>query len=121
MNEIINIKDNWLTSNKSILENLGFEEGDGYWYRTQVVKVSEQNIIYNNQHVSQPITAEAEYRVYIIGDGWLADEDESNKHEFTQVYFEVFMNGKSQGGYEECIYWDGTDRIKNIINQIFRL
>lgn len=121
MNEIINIKDNWLTSNKSILENLGFKECDGYWSRTQTVKVSEQNIIYNNQHVSQPITAEVEYRIYMIGDGWLADEDESNKREFTQLYFEAFMNGKSQGGYEECIYWDDTDRIKNIINQIFGL
>jgi hypothetical protein len=53
------------------------------------------------------------------GDGWVADIDESNKVEFTQVRFEEYQGDKLSMQYEEVFYWDNPTYFINFFNQIF--
>jgi hypothetical protein len=53
------------------------------------------------------------------GDGWVADMDESNKMEFTQVRFETYQGDNLTTQYEETFYWDNPEYFINFFNQAF--
>jgi hypothetical protein len=51
------------------------------------------------------------------GDGYISDEDEiSNKQEFSVVSFESYLDDEEQGSYNECLYWNDTDRFRVILS-----
>jgi hypothetical protein len=57
--------------------------------------------------------------IYLDGDGWVADMDESNKMEFTQVRFEAYQGDNLTTQYEEAFYWDNPEYFINFFNQAF--
>lgn len=118
--ELVNIKQEWINAVESHIFPNGFEEIlDGY-ERIKLVRQPGQTVIINGRQMQQP-GKEIEIRqyIYLDGDGWVADMDESNKMEFTQVRFEVYQGDKLSMQYEEVFYWDNPTYFINFFNQIF--
>lgn len=114
-------KENWCNQVEAHLSQLGFYKIDDNTFE-RVIKQQQggQVVIINNQRTELPgqiITVTN--TVYYNGDGWSADEDESNKREFTQVVFETTLDGELRGEAEFCFYWDDIQYFIDILNQIF--
>ena len=120
MNEIVLVKEDWLNKVETILNGYSFNKNEDGNYNKETIQYSGgQTIVINGQRMEQPgqqIRISNEIR--FIGDGWIADEDESNKQNFTQVVFEV-KSDVQEIIYEECIYWGDAQRVRELINQIF--
>ena len=121
MGEVIqHTKDNWLSSIETSLSQLGFTKVDNGFERTQQQRHGGQVTIINGQRMEQPgqiITIKN--TITFNDDGWISNKDDTNKREFTQVIFEVFINGNSQGSAEQCMYWDSPDDVIKTVKQIF--
>ena len=122
MNEIVLPKDNWLNEVEAIITGYSFNKVDDNTYSKETIQYSGgQTIIINGQRMEQPgQQIKLSNIIRFNGDGWLADEDENNKQNFTQVVFEINSDSEEQS-YEECIYWDDTQRVRELINQIFKI
>lgn len=119
-NELVNIKQEWINAVESHIFPNGFEEILGGYERIKIARQPGQTIIINGRQMQQP-GKEIEIRqyIYLDGDGWVADMDESNKMEFTQVRFEVYQGDKLSMQYEEVFYWDDPTYFINFFNQVF--
>jgi hypothetical protein len=122
MNEIVLAKEDWFNEVETILNGYSFNKTENGNYNKKTIQYSGgQTIVINGQRMEQPgqqIKISNEIR--FIGDGWIADEDESNKQNFTQVVFEI-KSDVQELIYEECIYWNDAQRVRELINQIFKL
>lgn len=121
MGEVIqHTKDTWLSSIETLLTQLGFTKVDNGFERTQQQRHGGQVTIINGQRMEQPgQIVTIKNTVTFNGDGWISNKDDTNKREFTQVIFEVFTNGNSQGSAEQCMYWDSHDDVITMVKQIF--
>ena len=123
MEDLINMKDQWLDNVNQVLTGLAFSNiGDDY-VREVVRSTGGQVIMINGQRMEQPGQQYTiKYIVRFNGDGWVMNEDETNQRPFTQVVFECSTNN-SEPQYltEECLYWDELGLIGNYIKQIFKL
>lgn len=121
MSELIqHTKDTWLSAVETSLSQLGFTKVDNGFERTQQQRHGGQVTIINGQRMEQPgqiITIKN--TITFNDDGWISNKDDTNKREFTQVIFEVFTNGNSQGSAEQCMYWDSPDDVIKTVKQIF--
>ena len=119
-NELVNIKQEWINTVESHIFPNGFEEKLGGYERIKFARQPGQTVIINGRQMQQP-GKEIEIRQYIYfdGDGWVANMDESNKMEFTQVRFEAYQGDKLSMQYEEVFYWDNPTYFINFFNQIF--
>ena len=121
MGEIMqHTRDTWLSSVETSLTQLGFTKVDDGFERMYQQRHGSQVITINGQRMEQPgqiITVKN--TITFNGDGWLVNEDDTDKREFTQIVFEVFTNGNSQGSVEQCMYWDSPDDVINMVKQIF--
>lgn len=119
-NELVNIKQEWINTVESHIFPNGFEEILGGYERIKLARQPGQTVIINGRQMQQP-GKEIEIRqyIYLDGDGWVANMDESNKMEFTQVRFEVYQGDKLSMQYEEVFYWDNPTYFINFFNQIF--
>lgn len=119
-NELVNIKQEWINAVESHIFPNGFEEILGGYERIKIARQPGQTIIINGRQMQQP-GKEIEIRqyIYLDGDGWVANMDESNKMEFTQVRFEAYQGDKLSMQYEEVFYWDNPTYFINFFNQIF--
>ena len=120
MNEIVLSKEGWLNEVETLLNGYSFNKTEDGNYNKEIIQYSGgQTIVINGQRMEQPgQQIKIMQSVLFNGDGWIADKDESNKQNFTQVVFEVKSNVQ-EIIYEECIYWDDTQRVKELIYQIF--
>jgi hypothetical protein len=119
-NELVNIKQEWINTVESHIFPNGFEEILGGYERIKLARQPGQTVIINGRQMQQP-GKEIEIRqyIYLDGDGWVANMDESNKMEFTQVRFEAYQGDKLSMQYEEVFYWDNPTYFINFFNQIF--
>lgn len=119
-NELVDIKQEWISAVESHIIPKDFEEILGGYERIKLVRQPGQTVIINGRQMQQP-GKEIEIRqyIYLDGDGWVADMDESNKVEFTQVRFEAYQGDKLSMQYEEIFYWDNPTYFINFFNQIF--
>jgi hypothetical protein len=119
-NELVNIKQEWINTVESHIFPNGFEEILGGYERIKLARQPGQTVIINGRQMQQP-GKEIEIRqyIYLDGDGWVADMDESNKVEFTQVRFEEYQGDKLSMQYEEVFYWDNPTYFINFFNQVF--
>ena len=119
--KIINIKQEFMATILTHLKQLGFVEVvDGY-ERTVEQRTPGRTISINGQVVEQPgslITINQS--VYFIGDGWITNEDGTNKREFSQIKIEITQDKDIIGSMEECYYWDEADRFINTLKLIIR-
>ena len=121
-NEIVNIKDNWFDTLKTTLSTLVFVEQDNVFVKEYTAYTRNQFISINGQQINQGgQQVKVKHQITLNGDGWVADENEESKREFTQVVFETFIDDKSQGQVEECLFWDETETIRNYIKTIFNI
>lgn len=119
-NELVDIKQEWINAVESHIIPKDFEEILGGYERIRLVRQPGQTVIINGRQMQQP-GKEIEIRqyIYLDGDGWVADMDESNKVEFTQVRFEAYQGDKLSMQHEEVFYWDNPTYFINFFNQIF--
>lgn len=119
-NELVNIKQEWINTVESHIFPNGFEEILGGYERIKLARQPGQTVIINGRQMQQP-GKEIEIRqyIYLDGDGWVANMDESNKMEFTQVRFEAYQGDKLSMQHEEVFYWDDPTYFIKFFNQIF--
>ena len=119
-NELVDIRAEWIKAVENHIVPLGFEETVYGYARVRTVRQPGQTIIINGQTMQQQ-GKEIEIRqdIYLDGDGWVADMDESNKVEFTQVRFEAYQGDDLTTQYEEAFYWDNPEYFINFFNQVF--
>lgn len=121
MNEMINIQHEFISTFESILSNNGFEKEDintdvQVYKRIRQAQLPGQIISINGQTMEQPgQIVDIQTVVYILGDGWIADMDESNKRNFTQIRLYIMQGDMTIHDYEGCFYWDDIDFLKQII------
>lgn len=119
-NELVDIKQEWFKAIESHIIPLGFEETVWGYARVRTVRQPGQTISINGQVMQQPgKEIEIQHNIYLDGDGWVANMDESNKVEFTQVRFEKYQGEDLTMQYEEAFYWDNPNYFINFFNQIF--
>lgn len=100
----------------NLLTSIGFTNTNEVYEWNRQVRQRGQTIVINGQRMDQPgqiITIP--YRIEIVGDGCVMDEDDNIEQEFTQIRFEV--NGDM---HEECFNWDDFAYFENILKQIIR-
>ena len=121
MEELINMKDQWLNNVSQVLTGLAFSTSGDDYIREVVRSTGGQVIMINGQRMEQPGQQYTiKYIVRFNGDGWVMNEDETNQRPFTQVVFECSTNNSEpQHLAEECLYWDELGLISNYIKQIF--
>lgn len=123
MNTIVNMKEQWLNTIQPILTGFSFNFVDDMYVRETKHSSGGQTIIINGQRMEQPGQSYlVKYIIRFNGDGWIANEDETNQRPFTQVVFETSTNNENpQHIVEMCLYWDEPDILGNYIKQIFKL
>ena len=117
-----NAKKDFLDSIKSHMSNQGFQEVEENisYERVRVVRQPGQTISINGQVMQQPgKEIEIKQTVFFNGDGWVANQDESNKMDFTQVIFEIYQGNDLVMQHEDLFYWDEQDLFVNVFNQAF--
>lgn len=121
MTELTNIKQEFLTTIKTVIAQRGFKKvADGY------EKLSEhqapgQVISINGQRIEQPgRIIKIKQSIQFLGEGWVANEDETAKREFTQIKFETVQGDNIVGLHDDCFYWDEPQYFINIFNQIVK-
>lgn len=118
-----NAKKDFLDSIKSHMSYQGFKEveEDIFYERVIVVRKPDQTISINGQVMHQPgKEIEIKHTVCFSGDGWVANQDESNKMDFTQVIFEIYQGKDLVMQHEDLFYWDEQDHFVNVFNQAFK-
>lgn len=119
-NEVLNIKKNWTDNIISHIISNGFNEVPDGYIRLRVQQLPGQTISINGQVMHQPGgTIEIKQCIYFTGEGWIADEDESNKQNFTQVRFEIYQGDDLTMQFEEAFYWDNHNYFIEFFNQVF--
>lgn len=119
-NALVNIKQEWLDAIKSHMTSIGFQETDWGYERVRIAREPGQTISINGRIMQQPgKEIEIKQLVCFQGDGWVADMDESNKVEFTQIKFETYQGNDLVLQHEEAFYWDEPNYFIDIFNQAF--
>lgn len=120
-NELVNIKQEWINAIKSHMSIHDFQETDFGYERIRIVREPGQTISINGRVMQQP-GKEIKIRqiVYFQGDGWVANLDDTNKVEFTQIKFETYQGDDLVMQYEEAFYWYDSEYFINLFNQAFK-
>ena len=124
MEELVkHTKESWISSIESILNQHNFIKENDNTFKHEFSAVTQgQVMVINGHRVEYPgkqVTVKNIIR--FDGDGYISDEDEiSNKQEFSVVSFESYLDDEEQGLYNECLYWNDTDRFRVILSQFIR-
>ena len=124
MEELVkHTKESWISSIESILNQYNFIKENDNTFKYEFSAVTQGKVMVINGHrVEYPgkqVTVKNIIR--FDGDGYISDEDEiSNKQEFSVVSFESYLDDEEQGSYNECLYWNDTDRFRVILSQFIR-
>lgn len=118
--ELIEAKKKWWESVEAHITSQGFQEVAWGYERIRIAQQPGQTISINGQVMQQPgREIQIKQSLYIQGDGWIANEDESNKMEFTQLRFETYQGEDLVMQLEEAFYWDNPDYFVAFFNQVF--
>ena len=119
-NELVNIKQEWIKTIESNLSARGFKSTDCGYERIQITRQPGQTISINGRVMQQPgKEIEIKQTIYVIGDGWVSNLDDSNKVDFTQIRFEAYQADNLALEYEDIVYWDEPNCFIEIFNKIF--
>lgn len=118
--ELIEAKKEWWESVKAHITSQGFREVAWGYERIGIARQPGQTISINGQVMQQSgREIQIKQSIYIQGDGWIANEDGSNKLEFTQLRFEIHQDNDLVMQLEEAFYWDNPDYFVAFFNQVF--
>ena len=115
------MREEWIENIQEHILSYGFQEtDDGRYEIVSVVQQPGQTISINGRVMQQEgKKIEIKHLVTLMGDGWISNEGDSDKEDFTQIKFESYQDDKLVLEYEEAIYWDDINYFKNIFNRIF--
>ena len=120
-NTLVNIKQEWNDVIKSHISSQGFQETECGYERIIITREPGQTISINGRVMQQPgKEIKIKQLVCFQGDGWVADMDESNKVEFTQIKFETYQGNDLVMQYEEAFYWDNPNYFIELFNKAFK-
>ena len=120
-NALVNIKQEWNDVIKSHISSQGFQETEFGYERIIITREPGQTISINGRIIQQPgKEIKIKQLVCFQGDGWVADIDESNKVEFTQIKFETYQGNDLVMQYEEAFYWDNPIYFIELFNKAFK-
>lgn len=118
--EVLDIKKDWTDNIISHIVSNGFNKAHDGYIRLRVQQLPGQTISINGQVMHQPgNTIEIKQCIYFTGEGWIANEDETNKQEFTQIKFETYQGDDLTMQFEEAFYWDNPNYFIEFFNQVF--
>lgn len=118
--ELLDIKKDWTDNIISHIVSNGFNAAPDGYIRLSVQQLPGQTISINGQVMHQQGgTIEIKQCIYFMGEGWIANEDESNKQDFTQVRFETYQGDDLVMQFEEAFYWDNPNYFIEFFNQVF--
>jgi len=121
MNEIVDIKNEFMTTIRTIISNQGFKEIENGFEKVDQHRLPDQHINFNGQNMVQSGgIVMLKTIITFIGDGWVSNLDDTNQRSFTQIKFKVLQDKDTRLDYEECFYWDEIERFKNIFNEIIK-
>ena len=119
-NELVNIKQEWLNGIKSHVTSNRFQETDWGYERTTITREPGQTISINGRVMQQPgKEIEIKEIVSFQGDGWVANMDDTNKVDFTQIKFETYQGENLVMQHEEAFYWDDLQYFIKLFNHVF--
>ena len=119
-NELVNIKQEWLDGIKSHVTSNRFKETDYGYERTIITREPGQTISINGRVMQQPgKEIEIKEIVSFQGDGWVANVDDTNKVDFTQIKFETYQGENLVMQHEEAFYWDDLQYFIKLFNHVF--
>ena len=105
-----------------LLGTYGFTETDNVFTLTKEVAQPGQTMIINGQRFEQPgKTIEVINRVYMLGDGWVSNLDDTNKQDMLWIKFEALIENESQGDITHAFYANDYDQFNNMLCKIFKL
>jgi hypothetical protein len=120
-NALVNIKQEWNDVIKSHILSQGFQETEFGYEKIRIAREPGQTISINGRIMQQPgKEIKIKQLVCVQGDGWVADMDESNKVEFTQIKFETYQGNDLVMQYEEAFYWDNPNYFIELFNKAFK-
>ena len=118
---IYNMKNKWMKDLEQEVLSRGFQKIEQGYELIKNVQQPGQTISINGRVMHQPgKTIEIKQTIVFNGEGWVGDENEENKKEFTQIKFKIEQNGQEIGTFEEGFYWDDIDHFKYMFNTIFK-
>lgn len=118
--ELVNIKQEWLNGIKSHATSNRFQETDWGYERTTITREPGQTISINGRVMQQPgKEIEIKEIVSFQGDGWVANMDDTNKVDFTQIKFETYQGENLVMQHEEAFYWDDLQYFIKLFNHVF--
>lgn len=119
-NVLVSLKQEWDNAIKSHMDSHGFQETDWGYERIRIAREPGQTISINGRIMQQPgKEIVIKQLLYYLGDGWVADTDETNKVEFSQFKFETYQGNDLVLQHEEAFYWDEPNYFIDIFNQAF--
>lgn len=120
MNEIVDIKNEFMTSIRTLMSNRGFKETEDGYEKVDQHKLPDQYMNFNGRNIVQPggvVTLKT--IITFMGDGWISNIDDTNQQSFTQIKFKVLQDKDIRLDYEECFYWDDFKYFESLFNKIF--
>ena len=121
MNNMVDIKSEFMTTIRTLITNYGFKEIENGYEKIDQHKLPDQYINFNGRNMVQPGgVVIIKTIITFIGDGWVSNVDDTNQRSFTQIRFKVLQDKDTRLDHEECFYWDEMERFKNIINEIIK-
>lgn len=120
MEELVkHTKESWISSIESILNRYNFIKENDNTFKHEFSAVTQGQVMVINGHRMESPGKHVTVKniIRFDGDGYISDEDEiSNKQEFSVVSFESYLDDEEQGSYNECLYWNDTDRFRVILS-----
>lgn len=120
MEELVkHTKESWISSIESILNQHNFIKENDNTFKHEFSAVTQGQVMVINGHRMESPGKQVTVKniIRFDGDGYITDEDEiSNKQEFSVVSFKSYLDNEEQGSYNECLYWNDTDRFRVILS-----
>lgn len=116
------MKEQFINEVKNILASFGFTESNGQYIKVQTFIQPGQQIIINGKQINQPNQEiEVKHIVTEIGDGYCSNIDDSNKQEFTEFHFQVFVKNDLSGELMSIYYWNDIELFKTDLTHILKV
>ena len=121
MNEIVDIKNEFMTTIRTLMSNRGFKEIENGYEKIDQHKLPDQYININGRNmVSNGGMVTLKTSVIFNGDGWISNKGDTNQRQFSQIRFKIEQNEDTRLDHEECFYWDEIEKFKIIFNEIIK-
>jgi hypothetical protein len=116
------MREEFINKIKEILTGYGFNESNSQYERVQFFTQPGQQMIINGQSFNQPDKQiEVKHIVIEAGDGYCSNIDDTNKQEFTQFDFKVYVNNQINGELNTAYYWDDVEAFKKDLQNILKV